>query len=83
MGHNEGGDKTIKQQQLESISVETTTTITTQETWDLLPLSKACNPYYEHPGVRQHEPQRNPLDIGPFMPEPVYILVFALHTIKV
>jgi hypothetical protein len=35
--------------------IETTTT-TTQETWDLLPLSKACNPYYEHPGARQHEP---------------------------
>jgi hypothetical protein len=65
-------DKTIKQQQLESISVETTTTI--QETWDLLPLSKPCNPYYERPGARQHEPQRNPLDVGPFMYEPVYIL---------
>jgi hypothetical protein len=43
---------------------------------------KACNPYYEHPGARQDEPQRNPLDIEPFMPEPVYILVSALHTIK-
>jgi hypothetical protein len=65
-----------KQQQLEP-------TTTTQETWDLLTLSKACNPYYEHPGARQHEPQRNPLDVGPFMPELVYILVSALHTIKV
>jgi hypothetical protein len=53
-----------------------------QETWDPLPLSKACNPYYEHRGVRQHEPWRNPLDVGSFIPEPVYILVFALHTIK-
>jgi hypothetical protein len=76
-----GETKTIKQQQLEPISVKTTTT--TQETWDPLPLSKACNPYYDHPGARQHEPQRNPLDVGPFMPEPVYILVSALRTIKV
>jgi hypothetical protein len=58
-------------------------TTTTQETWDLLPLSKVCNPYHEHPGARQHEPQRNPLDVGPFMSEPVYILVSALHTIRV
>jgi hypothetical protein len=49
-------DKTIHQQQLEPISIETTTT-TTQETWDLLPLSKACNPYYKHSDARQHEPQ--------------------------
>jgi hypothetical protein len=49
-------DETIQQQQLEPISVETTTT-TTQETWDLLPLSKSCNLYYEHPGASQHEPQ--------------------------
>jgi hypothetical protein len=54
-----------------------------QETWDPLPLSKkACNPYYEHLSARQHEPQRNPLNVGLFMPEPVYILVSALHTIK-
>jgi hypothetical protein len=26
-------------------------------TWDLFLLSKACNPYYEHFGVRQHEQQ--------------------------
>jgi hypothetical protein len=26
-----------------------------KETWDLLPLSKACNPYYEHFGAWQHE----------------------------
>jgi hypothetical protein len=74
-------DETIRQQQLELISVKTTTT--TQKTWDLLSLSllKACNPYYEHSGARQHEPQQNPLDVGP--PEPIYILVFALHTIRV
>jgi hypothetical protein len=52
-----------------------------QETWDPLSLSKACNSYYEHSGARQHEQQQNPLDVGPFMPEPVYILVSALHTI--
>jgi hypothetical protein len=28
-----------------------------KETWDLLPLLKACNPYYEHSGARQHEQQ--------------------------
>jgi hypothetical protein len=28
-----------------------------KETWDLLPLSKACNPYYEYSGARQHEQQ--------------------------
>jgi hypothetical protein len=86
MGQSEGErrrsrekrDETTKQQQLEP-----TTTTTTQETWDLLTLSKACNPYYEHLGARQHEPQRNPLDVGPFMPELVYILVSALHTIKI
>jgi hypothetical protein len=53
-----------------------------KETWDPLPLLKACNPYYEHSGARQHEQQQNPLDVGPFMPEPVYILVSALHTIQ-
>jgi hypothetical protein len=26
-----------------------------QETWDLLHLSKSCNPYYEHFGARQHK----------------------------
>jgi hypothetical protein len=26
-----------------------------KETWDPLPLSKTCNPYYEHSGARQHE----------------------------
>jgi hypothetical protein len=26
-----------------------------KETWDPLPLSKACNPYYEHSDARQHE----------------------------
>jgi hypothetical protein len=52
-----------------------------EETWDLLPLSKACNPYYEYSGVRQHEQQPNPLDIGTFLPEPVYILASAWHTI--
>jgi hypothetical protein len=72
----------IKQQQLEPTSIETTHHHHSQETWDLLPLLKACNSYYKHPGVRQHEPQRNPLDVGPFMPKPVYILVSALHTIK-
>jgi hypothetical protein len=54
----------------------------TKKTWDPLPFSKACNPYYEHSGARQHEPQRNPLDVEPFMPESVYILVSALHTIR-
>jgi hypothetical protein len=53
-----------------------------EETWDPLPLSKVCNPYYEHPGVRQHEQQPNPLDVGPFFPKPVYILVSSLHTIQ-
>jgi hypothetical protein len=53
-----------------------------KETWDPLPLSKACNPYYRHSGARQHEQQQNPLDIGPFMPELVYTLVSALHTIQ-
>jgi hypothetical protein len=53
-----------------------------KETWDPLPLSKACNPYYEHSGARQHEQQQNPLDAGPFLPEPVYTLVSALHTIQ-
>jgi hypothetical protein len=56
--------------------------ISTEETWDPFPLSKACNPYYEHSGARQHEQQQNPLDVGSFMPEPVYILVSALHTIR-
>jgi hypothetical protein len=28
-----------------------------KETWDSFPLSKACNPYYEHSGARQHEEQ--------------------------
>jgi hypothetical protein len=40
-----------------------------KETWDPLPLLKACNPYYEHSGARQHEQQQNPLDVGLFMPE--------------
>jgi hypothetical protein len=30
------------------------------------------NPYYEYPGARQHKLQRNPLDVGPFMPKLVY-----------
>jgi hypothetical protein len=71
-------DETTRQQQLEHKPPPPPL-----ETWDLLPLSKACNPYYEHLSARQHEPQRNPLDIGPFLPEPVYILVSALHTIRV
>jgi hypothetical protein len=53
-----------------------------KETWDPLPLSKACNPYYEHSGARQHEQQQNPLDVGPFMPDLVYTLVSTLHTIR-
>jgi hypothetical protein len=53
-----------------------------EENWDPPPLSKAYNPYYEHSGARQHERQQNPLDIRPFMPEPVYILMSALHTIQ-
>jgi hypothetical protein len=53
-----------------------------KEIWDPLPLSKASNPYYEHSGARQHEQQLNPLDVGLFKPEPVYILVSALHTIR-
>jgi hypothetical protein len=28
-----------------------------EETWDPLPLSKGCNPYYEHSGARQYEQQ--------------------------
>ena len=44
---------------------------TTKETWDLHPLSNACNPYYEHSGARQHEHQQHPLDVGIFLPEPV------------
>jgi hypothetical protein len=52
-----------------------------QETWDPLPLSKAYNPYYEHSCARQHEQQQNSLNVGPFMPELVYIIVSALHTI--
>jgi hypothetical protein len=52
-----------------------------KETWDLLPLSKACNPYYEYFSARQHEQQQNLLDVGPFMLEPAYILMSALHTI--
>jgi hypothetical protein len=59
-----------------------TRTPPSKETWDPLPLSKACNPYYEHSGARQHEQQQNPLDVGSFMPEPVYILISALHTIR-
>jgi hypothetical protein len=71
----------MRQQQLEPISIETTTTTTTtQETWDLLSLSKAYNPYYEHRGARQHEPQENPLDVASFMSEPVYTFVSALHS---
>jgi hypothetical protein len=48
-----------------------THTHTTKETWDPLPLSKACNPYYEHYGARQHEQQQNPLNVGISLPEPV------------
>jgi hypothetical protein len=59
-----------------------TSRTTTHKRPGICSLSKACNPYYEHPGARQHEPQRNPLDVRPFMPEPVYILVFTLHTIE-
>jgi hypothetical protein len=44
---------------------------TTKETWDLLPLLNACNPYYEHSGARQHEHQQHPLDIGTFLLEPI------------
>jgi hypothetical protein len=51
-----GGKKRTRQQQLERTTLETTTT-TTQETWDLLPLSKDSNPYYEHHNARQHEQQ--------------------------
>jgi hypothetical protein len=40
-----------------------------EETWDPFSLSKACNPYYEHSGARQHEQQSNPLDIGSFLHE--------------
>jgi hypothetical protein len=53
-----------------------------QEIWNPLSLLKACIPYYEHFGVRQHEQQQNPLNVGPFMPEPVYILVSVLRTIQ-
>jgi hypothetical protein len=44
---------------------------TTKETWDLLPLSNACNSYYEHSSARQHEQQQHPLDVGIFLPKPV------------
>jgi hypothetical protein len=72
-------EEMVKQQQLEPILIKTTTT-TTQDTWDLLPLLKACNPYYEHPGARQHDPQRNPLDVGLFMPETsIYLCVCFAH----
>jgi hypothetical protein len=71
---------------VESTSIETTTSTQMhhplKETWDPLPSSKACDPYYEHSSARQHEQQQNPLDIGPFMPKPVSILVSALHTIR-
>jgi hypothetical protein len=40
-----------------AIGIEPIETTTTQETWDLLHLAKAYNPYYEHPSVRQHESQ--------------------------
>jgi hypothetical protein len=43
----------------------------TKETWDLFPLSKACNPYYERFYARPHEQQQHPLDVGAFLPEPV------------
>jgi hypothetical protein len=36
-------------------STHTSTHQPSQETWDPLPLSKACNLYYKHSGVRQHE----------------------------
>jgi hypothetical protein len=39
---------------------------TTKETWDPLPLSKPCTSYYEHSGARQHEQQQHPLDVGTF-----------------
>jgi hypothetical protein len=32
--------------------------------------TKACNPYYEHSGTRQHEQPQHPLDVGTFLPEP-------------
>jgi hypothetical protein len=35
-----------------------------KETWDILPFSKACNPYYEHSSAWQHEQQQNTLDVG-------------------
>jgi hypothetical protein len=53
-----------------------------KETSDLLLFSKACNPYYEHSGARQHEHQQNSLDIESFLFELVYTLVSALHTIR-
>jgi hypothetical protein len=71
---------------VEFTSIETTTSTQTyhpsKETWDPFPLSKAYNPYYEHSGARQYEQQQSPLDVGPFMPELVYILVSTLHTIR-
>jgi hypothetical protein len=53
-----------------------------KKTWDLLPLSKSCNPYYKYSSARQHEQQPNPLDVGLILPEPVYTFVSALHTIR-
>jgi hypothetical protein len=72
---------TSKKQHTRTSPEQNTCTSPSKETWDPLPLSKAFNPYYEHSGVRQHEQQQNPLDVGPFMPEPVYTFVYALHTI--
>jgi hypothetical protein len=54
-----------------------------EETWDLFLLSKACNPYYEHSDAKQHKQQQNSLDVVLFLPQPVYTLVSALHTIRV
>jgi hypothetical protein len=76
-----GIEKTKKQHTLLA-KTSTHTHHPSKETWDPLILLKACNPYYEHSGARQHEQQQNPLDVGPFMPEPVYTLVSALHTIR-
>jgi hypothetical protein len=87
-GHIWGGDRAIqrsndlaiKQQQLEPIETTSPPPLTRDLGPD--PSLESLYPCYEHPGARQHEPQRNPLDVGLFMPEPVYILVSALYTIK-
>jgi hypothetical protein len=72
---------TLKKQHTRTSPEQNTRTSPSKETWDPLPLSKACNPYYEHSGARQQEQQQNPLDVGSFMPRPIYTLVSALHTI--